>query len=143
MSDDIGVMVEQPAEITEDIERGRDGGGLSHTVTISAELYEKVRIFTSSSHSSSISIPKQLSPGISASVSQILLPWVSSGNAVTRLLLTTRIVVTFGSFSSVLIGWDGAAGLNALAFLRRMTVTNCQRKFLLHWTCPPPPRYGV
>jgi len=28
--------------VARDIEKGRDGGSLSHTVTISAELYEKV-----------------------------------------------------------------------------------------------------
>jgi len=28
--------------VTRDLERGGDGGALNHTVTISAELYEKV-----------------------------------------------------------------------------------------------------
>ena len=34
----------QETVVTRDLEKGKDGGALSHTVTISAELYEKVRI---------------------------------------------------------------------------------------------------
>lgn len=34
----------QESEVKGDLESGRNGGPLSHTVTISAELYEKVRI---------------------------------------------------------------------------------------------------
>jgi hypothetical protein len=34
----------QETVVTGDLEKGKDGGALSHTVTISAELYEKVRI---------------------------------------------------------------------------------------------------
>ena len=34
----------QETVVTRDLEKGRDSGALSHTVTISAELYEKVRI---------------------------------------------------------------------------------------------------
>jgi len=110
---------QQPQETTADIERGTDRGALSHTVTISAELYEKVHIWTRDcSPGSSISIPKTPSQGISVNVSQILPPWVYSGNNYSHNVpLTSSIVVTFGSFSSVLIGWDGAASLNALAFL--------------------------
>jgi hypothetical protein len=111
-------MTEQLKETTADIERGTDGGGLSHTVTISAELYEKVHIYIRDcSPGSSTSTPKLPSQGISVNVSQIPLPWVYSGNNhPLNVPLTDSIVVTFGSFSSVLIGWDGAAGLNALAF---------------------------
>ena len=32
----------QESVVNGDLEKGRDGGALSHTVTISAELYEKV-----------------------------------------------------------------------------------------------------
>jgi hypothetical protein len=34
----------QETVVTRDLEKGKDGGSLNHTVTISAELYEKVRI---------------------------------------------------------------------------------------------------
>lgn len=47
----------QPQQtVTGDLEKGRDGGSLTHTVTISAELYEKVHSILSLEISDSVAL---------------------------------------------------------------------------------------
>jgi hypothetical protein len=49
--------------VTGDLEKGRDGGPLNHTVTISAELYEKVHHIRSSEISDFVALSQSQKRG--------------------------------------------------------------------------------
>lgn len=70
---------------------------------------------------SSTSHQKSLTPGMQSSASPIPLQWVSSGTLLSRiqeeeeLANTPSFVISTFSFSMVLMGWGGAAGLSGVA----------------------------